>query len=113
MVNCIRTFILICSALVLLSACGGGGGSGGGGSNSAAANTAPTAIINVSKTSGYAPLSLEFDGSQSSDLDGNVTNYSWDFGDGTISLGSQANHTYTSLALFTATLTITDDDGAN
>ena len=95
----------------LLAACSGGGGSGG--SSPVATNSAPTAVINASKTSGYAPLSLDFDGSQSSDRDGNVTNYSWDFGDGTSSLGSQANHTYTSLGLFTVTLTITDDDGAN
>lgn len=120
MVNRKCTFILICSALALLSACGGGGDGGGGdgggdggGENTPVVNSAPTAVINVSKTSGHTPLSLEFDGSQSSDGDGNVTSYSWDFGDGTSSLGSQADHTYTSLGLFTATLTITDDDGAN
>ena len=92
----------------LLSACGGGGRE-----NPPPANSPPNAVINASKTSGYAPLSLEFDGSQSSDRDGSVTNYSWEFGDGTSSLGSQANHTYTSLGLFTATLTVSDDDGAS
>lgn len=90
------------------AACGGGGGGG----SAPAANSPPTAVINVNKTSGYAPLSVEFDGSSSSDRDGSVTEYSWDFGDGTSSLGSQANHTYTSLGLFTATLTVSDDDGA-
>jgi len=92
---------------LVLTACGGGGGE-----NPPPANSAPTAVITASKTSGYGPLTVAFDGSQSSDRDGNVTNYSWDFGDGTSSLGSQANHTYTSLGLFTATLTVTDDDGA-
>ena len=93
----------------LLSACGGGGGDGG---NSPPVNSAPIAVINVSKTSGYAPLSIEFDGSQSSDQDGNVTNYSWDFGDGTSAVGSQANHTYTGLGVFSATLTVSDNDGS-
>ena len=102
-------FLCVLSLTAFCVACGGGGD----GSNPPPANSAPTAVINVSKTSGYAPLSLEFDGSMSSDPDGNVTEYSWDFGDGATSLGSQANHTYTALGLFTATLTITDNDGAN
>ena len=59
----IRTFILLCSVFVSLSACGGGGGNGG------AANSSPTAVISVTKTSGYAPLSVEFDALQSSDRD--------------------------------------------
>ena len=101
-------FLYVLNLTAFCVACGGGGG----GESPPPANSAPTAVINVSKTSGYAPLSIEFDGSQSSDRDGNVTNYSWDFGDGTSSLGSQANHTYTSLGPFTATLTVTDNSGA-
>ncbi len=58
-------------------------------------------------------MSLEFSGAQSLDRDGNVTKYSWNFGDGTSSLGIQASHTYKSLGLFTTTLTVTDDDGAS
>ena len=102
----IATVFLVTTSL---TACGG---SSGGNGNSAAINSAPTASITVSATSGYAPLSISFDGSQSSDRDGNVVSYSWDFGDGTTSLGSQADHTYTALGEFTVTLTVTDDDGA-
>ena len=91
-----------------LAACGGGGSSSG----AATANSPPTAVIIVNKTSDYAPLSLVFDASQSSDHDGSITGYSWDFGDGTNSLGSQASHTYTNLGQFTVTLTVTDNDGA-
>jgi len=105
-------FLIILSLTAFCVACGGGS-SGGNNNGLPPVNSAPTAVIDVSKTSGYAPLSLVFDGSMSSDPDGNVTEYSWDFGDGATSLGSQANHTYTALGLFTATLTITDDDGAN
>ncbi len=107
-------FLCVLSLTAFCVACGGSGGSPGGNNNGLPpVNSAPTAVIDVSKTSGYAPLSLVFDGSMSSDPDGNVTEYSWDFGDGATSLGSQANHTYTALGLFTATLTITDNDGAN
>ena len=90
-----------------LAACGGGGSGGAPTSNSP-----PTAVINVNKTSGYAPLSLEFDASQSSDRDGSITSYSWGFGDGVTSSGSQASHTYTNLGQFAVTLTVTDNDGA-
>ncbi len=107
------TFIRLVISLAIGTQLFSCGGSNGGEGNQALANASPTAIINVSKTSGYAPLSLVFDGSQSSDRDGNVTDYSWDFGDGTSSLGSQANHTYTSLGLFTVTLTVTDNNGAS
>ena len=102
-----RRIFLLCVA-VLLSACGGGGGGG----NEGAANSSPTAVISVTKTTGYAPLSVEFDALQSSDRDGSITAYFWDFGDGATSLGSQANHTYTGLGVFSATLTVTDNDGS-
>ena len=92
-----------------LAACGGGGG---GNSSAATANSPPTAVIIVNQTSDYAPSSLVFDASMSSDRDGSITEYSWDFGDGTNSLGSQASHTYTNLGQFAVTLTVTDDDGA-
>jgi len=104
--------LITCAAMALLIS-GCGGSSGGNNNGQPPVNSAPTAVIDVAKTSGYAPLSLVFDGSMSSDPDGNVIEYSWDFGDGSSSLGSQANHTYTSLGLFTATLTVTDDDGAS
>ena len=91
-----------------LTACGGGGGN----SSAATANSPPTAVIIVNQTSDYAPSSLVFDASMSSDRDGSITGYSWDFGDGTNSLGSQASHTYTNLGQFAVTLTVTDDDGA-
>ncbi|GAG84872.1 unnamed protein product, partial [marine sediment metagenome] len=38
----------------------------------------------------------EFNASNSFDLDGNITDYSWDFGDGTTGSGEITIHTYTS-----------------
>jgi len=100
-------FVIWLAVGTLLSACSGGGGGG-----APTANSPPTSVIIVNKTSDYAPLSLVFDASQSSDRDGSITGYSWDFGDGTNSLGSQASHTYTNLGQFAVTLTVTDNDGA-
>jgi PKD repeat protein len=78
----------------------------------------PVAQITVDKTSGLTPLTVRFDGSGSYDPDGgSITAYSWDFGDGSTGTGSVVSHTY-SLApgvnsqTFTATLTVTDDEGA-
>lgn len=110
MVNRISTFILICSSLVLLSACGGGGGNGNA---SPPPNSLPSALISISSDTGFAPLTISFDGAQSSDSDGSVTSYTWHMGDGSSYAGSQVTHTYDSLGPFEATLTVTDDDGAS
>jgi parallel beta-helix repeat protein len=53
-----------------------------------------------------------FDGSASSDVDGTVTAWHWDFGDGATADGVQVNHRYGASGNFTVTLTVTDDDSA-
>jgi PKD repeat protein len=56
---------------------------------------------------------VQFDGSGSSDPDGSVAAYLWDFGDGNTATGVNPTHTYATASLFTVTLTVTDDDGAD
>jgi len=57
---------------------------------------------------------VEFDGSGSSDPDGDETiiSYEWDFGDSDTGSGETTSHEYTSTGAFTVTLTVTDDFGA-
>ncbi|KAA3613925.1 MAG: PKD domain-containing protein [Calditrichaeota bacterium] len=77
-----------------------------------AANQPPTAVANANPTSGTAPLAVNFTGSGSSDPDGSITSYSWDFGDGNSSSTADPSHTYNNSGNYTAVLTVTDNDGA-
>jgi PKD repeat protein len=55
-------------------------------------------------------VAIDFDGSKSSDDDGTIATYAWDFGDGNNGTGITASHTYATTGTFPVTLTVTDDD---
>lgn len=69
-------------------------------------NSPPTASFTFSCND----LNCDFDGSGSSDADGTISDYEWDFGDGSVASGSTANHTFASGGTYSVTLTVTDDD---
>ncbi|WP_349309732.1 PKD domain-containing protein [Microbacterium sp. MM2322] len=73
-------------------------------------NAAPTAAFTQTKTG----LTTEVNGTGSTDTDGNIVSYAWQFGDpaGSTATGATASHTYTSAGTYTVRLTVTDDDGA-
>jgi cytochrome c len=75
-------------------------------------NRAPIARASADKTSGLAPLDVQFTGDSSTDPDGTPLTYAWDFdGDGTTdSTEANPSHTYTTNGNFSATLTVTDAD---
>ena len=73
-----------------------------------AANVKPAASF----TSTCTTLTCSFDASGSSDSDGTVASYAWDFGDGTTGTGKTASRTYTAGGTFSVKLTVTDDKGA-
>lgn len=77
-----------------------------------AANQAPTAIAGADKTSGSAALTVNFTSVGSNDSDGTIANYSWNFGDGTTSNQANPSHVYNNAGTYTATLTVTDNNGA-
>jgi PKD repeat protein len=72
-------------------------------------NQAPTAAF--TPTADYLHLSV--DASASSDLDGTIASYAWDFGDGAVYSGLTATHDYAVPGQYTVTLVVTDDDGAS
>ena len=79
-------------------------------------NRPPTARISAKPTAGDAPLTVAFDGSASTDPEQRPLKYSWDLnGDGTFgdATGRTAGHTYTTNGIYTASLRVTDDQGAS
>jgi glucose/arabinose dehydrogenase/PKD repeat protein len=74
-------------------------------------NQAPTAKATANRTSGIAPLAVNFSSTGSSDPEGGALTFSWNFGDGTTSTAANPSHTYTSNGVRTATLTVTDPGG--
>ena len=75
-------------------------------------NLPPVAAVSASPTSGPAPLAVAFSAAGSSDPDGTIAAYAWDFGDGASGTNVTASHTYASEGTYTAVLTVTDNSGA-
>lgn len=73
----------------------------------------PVAKIIQNTDSGYRPLTVTFDGSDStaSNVTGEIVSYNWNFGNGQTATGPNPNFTFTDQGLFTITLEIVDDLG--
>ncbi|BDZ45934.1 beta strand repeat-containing protein [Naasia aerilata] len=74
----------------------------------AAGNLAPNATF----TSVTNQLNVAFNASASTDPDGSVAGYSWQFGDGTTGTGATPSHAYSVAGNYVVTLTVTDNQGA-
>ena len=90
----------------------------------ATATNTTTATINEQPAETFPPIAtangpytgltyqnISFDGSSSYDIDGTITSYIWDFGDGTTGNGINPIHIYNTSGLYNITLTVTDNDG--
>lgn len=88
--------LLVLPALILLTGC-----------DSESLNQSPDAAFSFVKNE----LTVEFSAAESTDPDGEVSSYNWEFGDGEEGSGSSATHTYAQEGDYTVTLTITDNGG--
>lgn len=76
-------------------------------------NTPPTAVASANPTSGIAPLTVNFSSAGSSDPDGSIASYSWNFGDGSAPSNSASPaHIYQTAGSYVAVLTVTDNRGS-
>ena len=85
-------------------------GGTGSASTTATVNRPPVAVPGASYQ-GTVNVPVNFDGSRSYDLDGDVLTYGWDFGDGSTGSGALVAHTYTAVGHYTVTLTVSDGRG--
>ncbi len=76
-------------------------------------NASPTAYFSYSPANPPVGVYVHFDGSGSSDSDGTITSYAWNFGDGSIDSDVAPWHPFNSPGTYIVTLTVTDDDGAS
>jgi PKD repeat protein len=78
-----------------------------------AMNQPPLAVFTNDPAVGIPGSWMQFDASASSDTDGTIGAYSWNFGDGTTGTGSVLWHRYTSAGSYSVVLTVTDNLGAS
>lgn len=99
---------------IVIFAKSGGGSSGGSSSSSSTTTPAPVPtpepILTANAGGPYTGIVNEliiFNGSASFDPAGNITNYTWDFGD-VLEYGMEVTHTYNVVGNYTVNLTITN-----
>ena len=87
--------------------------------------TSPEPIVTISKEENQSPIAsftyspenpivnqtITFNASPSYDPDGFITNYKWDFGDGTNATGKIVTHSYSANGTYEVTLIVTDNNG--
>ena len=77
-----------------------------------AAGQPPVAAASATPSSGTVPLTVSFSSAGSSDPDGSIVAYEWNFGDGSaVAGGPTAGHVYGTAGTYTAQLKVTDSSG--
>jgi PKD repeat protein len=74
-------------------------------------NQNPTASFVYSPTNPTTDENIYFDASSSTDPDGDIVSYQWNFGDGSTAEGVSVNHKYADAGTFTVSLKVTDNTG--
>ncbi|MCW8997231.1 MAG: PKD domain-containing protein, partial [Kangiellaceae bacterium] len=90
-----------------------------GATDSATASVSVTEPVNQPPTAnangpyiGTTNSAISFSSAGSTDSDGNIASYAWDFGDGNTSSSANPSHAYPLAGSYVVTLTVTDNDGA-
>ena len=83
-----------------------------------ASEPTPTEEPNAEPTASFSVLSVDdltvsVDGANSLDPEGQISDYTWDFGDGGTASGATATHAYGAYGTYTVTLTVSDAEGAS
>ena len=79
----------------------------------ASTNYLPMARFSYTPTKVGLGEEVTFDASASSDPDGSISSFEWDFGDGGKSSSAKVKHSYHGLGNYKVTLTVTDNEGAS
>jgi VCBS repeat-containing protein len=74
-------------------------------------NDGPTASFTHGSV-GDAPTTVSFNASASSDPDGSIVSYTWNWDDGSSGSGETTSHTFDDPGTYVVVLTVRDDDGA-
>jgi peptide/nickel transport system substrate-binding protein len=74
-------------------------------------NKPPVALASSTETIAQVGDSLTFSATDSSDPDGEIATWEWDFGDGTTDSGETVTHEYDEPGRYIVVLTVTDDEG--
>lgn len=75
-------------------------------------NAWPVVVAGASPTVGTIPFNVNFTAAGSSDPNGTIVSYLWEFGDGSTSNQANPAHTYNVAGNYVAHLTVTDNQGA-
>jgi len=76
-------------------------------------NALPVASFTISPSSVKVGETVYLNGSLSTDSDGRITNWEWNFGDGQTARGKTASHSYAAAATYSVTLKVSDDAGGS
>ncbi|MFI3118914.1 MAG: PKD domain-containing protein [Methylococcaceae bacterium] len=77
-----------------------------------AANQAPVALFGAKLSAAAVPLTVILDASAANDPDGNISSYAWSFSDGRTASGKVVSFDFSKAGPASATLTVTDNQGA-
>lgn len=99
---------------VTITAVDGAGNAETATTNTVEVNALPKASFSYTAVQSLNGEKITFDASNSTDPDGTITNYEWDFDDGNTTTTTEPviNHTYDSGDTYHVTLTVSDDDSA-